>query len=288
MVKITATKTKKLTPSSSSSSSPDSNKAMKISRISHSNNNQQKEENDDVGPLVSASSVVRRYSCSGGPTALRVLVLDLPLFLMLALSGAMAFIFHVHDQYWHAQIQALMWTAERKSRESTYYTRQCKAEDMSTKRGSDLFLSPNATAQEALEHQLQHGFTIFKNVLSPTTTLNLRNHIVSRNQNLSQTPGESLFVMDQQNRYSFTPNMATEVPFQRALAELTTHVQLNAAVAAILGPDPALLEIAPITNTFGAENQGWHVCCVLVDAVLSLWLLLLLWFVLRLPHHFSL
>jgi hypothetical protein len=184
-----------------------------------------------------------------------LLLLDLPLLILLLTYAAMEWVHHVHDHYLFTQLQDVMWTTDRSEQEITYYRRPCSADDMTTKNGADLFLSEDATPEEAYEHNLLHGFSVFKSVLSPETATDLRNFVLSRNRNL--TDEESIYVIENTNRYSF--GLGTEEPsVVRALKELTNNELLQPAIEKILGPNPALIELTAITSAYGATDQYWH------------------------------
>lgn len=126
---------------------------------------------------------------------------------------------------------------------------------MSTTNKEDLFLPDTATPQDAYEHQLRHGFTVFPNVLSDETATNLRNYIVSKNSELTDT--ESNFVIAKENRYSF--NLGMEEPsVSTAAMELTNNRILKASIEKIMGKNPALLEMTAITSSMNAVAQHWH------------------------------
>ena len=118
-----------------------------------------------------------------------------------------------------------------------------------------MFLSHDATPEDAYQHQLKHGFTVFPNVLSDETAANLRSFIDSRNRNL--TEAESNYVIANENRYSF--GLGTETPeVAKAMTELTTNTRLKASIEKIMGPNPSLIEMTAITSSYGAVAQEWH------------------------------
>jgi ectoine hydroxylase-related dioxygenase (phytanoyl-CoA dioxygenase family) len=185
---------------------------------------------------------------------LRTAIFDLPLFAILFLYAATVWFRHVHDNYLVPQLESLPFGDDRG--ESTYYHRRCDdASDMTTFNGADLFLPLSATPEEAYDHQLKHGFTIFQGILKPETCENLRNFVISRNHNLKEE--ETIYVIENDKRYSF--GLGTEEPsVTAAMKELATSPRLRPALEAILGPDPALIEMTAITATYGADAQWWH------------------------------
>jgi hypothetical protein len=186
---------------------------------------------------------------------LRTLFCDIPLLVVLLTYFSLNWIHHVHDNYLYPQMQALVWDEERATQDITYYTRFCDADDMTTKNGADLFLPRDASPKEAYEHQLLHGFTIFKSVLTTPTARDLRSFVSSRNRNL--TSMESIFVIEGNNRFSF--GLGTEEPsVAKAMKELANHDQLRRSLEKIIGPNPALIEMTAITSSYGAVAQWWH------------------------------
>jgi hypothetical protein len=188
-------------------------------------------------------------------TAIRTLLLEFPLVIVLGLYMFLVWVHHVHDNYLKPQMEAAVWNKERALKEMTYYNRRCDDHDMSTTEGHDLFLSETATPQDAYQHQLRHGFTVFPNVLSDETATNLRNFVVSRNRNLDES--EAIFVLSNTNRYSF--GLGTEEPsVTKAMMELASNKRLKESMEKIIGPNAALIEMTTITSAYGAENQEWH------------------------------
>ena len=184
----------------------------------------------------------------------RTMLLDLPLALCFAAYFAAAWTHRVHDLYLEPQISALVWDDARMYEEETYYMRHCDVTDQSTHNGADLFLPLNATAEDAYEHQLTHGLTVFRSALSDKTATELRNYIRSKNFKLRKE--ESIFVIANTNRYSF--GLGTEEPsVTKAIMELASNERLKPALEKILGPNPALIEMTAITSTYGAKDQYW-------------------------------
>mmetsp|Transcript_2040 Transcript_2040/g.2893 ORF Transcript_2040/g.2893 Transcript_2040/m.2893 type:complete len:1042 (-) Transcript_2040:121-3246(-) len=186
---------------------------------------------------------------------LRVLILEFPISFCFAVYLAAAWTHQLHDKYLEPQIRALEWTEERKFDETTYYKRLCTSDDLSASKGKDLFLSIDATSQEAYEHQLKHGITVFPSVLEEEAATQLRDYIISRNHNLTEE--ESIFVIEGDNRYSFA--LGSEEPsVSKAMAQISTNERFKPALEKILGRNPALIEMTAITASSGAKPQYWH------------------------------
>lgn len=186
---------------------------------------------------------------------LRALFLDVPLILLLALYVSFCWVHHVRDLYLKPQMDAMVWTPERAEKEITYYQRFCDASDMTTQNPVDLLLPDDATVEDAYQHQLVHGLTVFSRVLSDETATTLRDMVISRNKNLTEK--DSIFVLSNMNRFSF--GLDTEEPsVVQALKELTHHELLVQVLEKVLGPNPALIEMTAITAEYGAVPQRWH------------------------------
>ena len=187
--------------------------------------------------------------------AIRSLLVDAPLCLLLLLYVAVHWISYVGNTYLVPQYYDLLMTDERLAKEMTYYVRDCSKKDLSTLQGMDLFLPSDATVEDAYQHQLRHGFTVFRSVLSPTTAKNLRDHVTAKNYNLTEQ--ESIYVIENNNRYSF--GLGTDEPaVAAAVKEVTTHPLLKASMDKIIGPSSALIEMTAITASYGAVHQWWH------------------------------
>jgi ectoine hydroxylase-related dioxygenase (phytanoyl-CoA dioxygenase family) len=187
--------------------------------------------------------------------AFRTLLLDVPLLIVLLIYAGVAWFSHVHDEYLVPQLKALPFTTDRSLWDLTYYTRECSVDDMSTMNGADLFLPTDASPMDAYRHQLKHGFTVFQKILQPETCENLRNYIVARNRKITEE--ESIYVIEGENRFSF--GLGTEeISVRKALMEIGNSERLRSALEAILGKDPALIELTAITAANGAVAQWWH------------------------------
>jgi hypothetical protein len=216
---------------------------------------------DTSTPLKSEERKVPRNAAPLNPrrswfgVLVRTLVLDAPLLIALLIYAAVDWVHYVEVHYLTPQLSALEFSPSRYDSERTYYERTCSVEDMTTTNGADLFLPLDATPEEAYQHQLLHGFTVFPSVLSEETANNLRDFILSRNRKL--TEDENILVIAGEKRFSF--GLGTEEQSeQRALMELASSDQLKPALEEVLGPNPALIELTAITASYGAKAQYWH------------------------------
>ena len=181
--------------------------------------------------------------------------MDLPLLLVLLLYASVNWLDYVHRTFILRQAQAFYWSSKRAEEEHTYYSRTCDAADLSTNSTADLFVpssSSDFTPQEAAAIQLQHGFTFIPNVLTPQTMQELRDTIHYRNHNDKQ-----LFVISAEHRFNIL--LGTEdVSVRNALVEVANHGPFRSSLEAMLGPNPALVELTAITSSAGAKAQYWH------------------------------
>lgn len=186
---------------------------------------------------------------------LRFVLMDAPLLVVLLLYASVNWFDYVHRTYILRQAQAFYWSPERTEQEHTYYNRYCDANDLSTNTTADLFVpsnDPNFTPQDAAAIQLKHGFTFIENVLSPQTMQELRDHIHYKNHNDKQ-----LFVISAEHRFNILLG-TEERSVRNALIEVANHVQFRSSLEAMLGPNPALVELTAITSSAGAKAQYWH------------------------------
>ena len=138
-------------------------------------------EKAQIYPKANKEKPSKRGGSATASILLRVVLLDSLVFLILLTFASLSWVHHVSIQYLTKQIEAATWDAARDLTDQCYYFRYCDANDISTSNATDLYLSPEATPQDAYQHQLQHGFTVFPHVLSRETATNLRNFVISKN-----------------------------------------------------------------------------------------------------------
>jgi len=187
--------------------------------------------------------------------ALRTLLLDLPVVLTLATYVSLVWVHYVHDAYLEPLFEVVNWDGKRAQEEMTYYARPCDETDLSATDGAELFLSPDATPEQAYQHQLKHGFTVFQNVLNLETSRNLRDYIDGRNRELQRE--EKLYVIEGEHRFSFGL-WAEEPSVQQAVMEVANHPLMKPTLEKVLGPNPAVIEMTAITSSYGAVSQWYH------------------------------
>ena len=185
---------------------------------------------------------------------LRAILLDVPMFLIFFSYMSLLGIQRIHDLYLSKQMEAMSWTTERAANEFTYYDRNCTVDDLSTRDPNDLFLSWNATAEEAYRHNLKHGFSLFRDVLSEDTASDLRQYI--RQKSNLVTEEENFPLKNKRHRYTFGLDLR-DPAVAKAIQEFASHRQLSEAVELILGKHAALIEMGMITSMYGAIDQPW-------------------------------
>ena len=99
---------------------------------------------------------------------------------------------------------------------------------------------------------LRHGVSVYQNVLTDETATAVREYIQERNR-----VEKGFYVIENAHRKSF--GLTMEHPsIQKALQEIASHPQLNPAMEAIMGVDPAIIEFTAITSMNGAVDQFFH------------------------------
>ena len=99
-------------------------------------------------------------------------------------------------------MEAARWIdSDRLFDEYTYYSRNCDATDLSTNYMSDMTLSTDTTSSDAVDSFMSHGMGLFPKLVQDDTSEALRNHILKRNEEL--TEGESIPLDGPQGRWSF-------------------------------------------------------------------------------------
>jgi hypothetical protein len=171
-------------------------------------------------------------------------------FLFLALVAALC-LFQINQDYLHPQIQLMKWlNTGRDAKELTYYHRDCDGNDVTATSVDELLIQKDATTDEAVDHMLQHGVSVYPNLLTNETASILRDFIDYENKRQ-----KGWFVIENENRYSWGIDMNMHPAFQTYWRELASHSQFSKAIQAIVGPDPAIIEYTAITSSYGAVDQ---------------------------------
>lgn len=147
--------------------------------------------------------------------------------------------------------------------ELTYYHRRCDHRDISTHDANDLLIDPNMTVEERQEVVLTHGAAVLQDVLSHPTARELRSYLETRHHefhsNNLKLPWDELFWDgDNGSRLSLGLGPEDASIVERAIAEVGANAELKKTVEAIVGEDPAVVEVSTLSTMHDAEPQGIH------------------------------
>lgn len=186
---------------------------------------------------------------------LRSLVIDIPLTLLFTAIVAAAIVDKVHDKYLAKQIDLMKFQENsRDFLELTYYHRYCEMDDEISATSNDQLLVPeNATAEECVAHQMTHGVSVYRNLLTPETMHELREFIVEENKKQ-----DGFYVIENDFRYSWGIDVNMHPAIKKYWKELGSNELLVKGIQAIVGPDPAIIEFTAITSAYGAADQFDH------------------------------
>lgn len=140
--------------------------------------------------------------------------------------------------------------------ENMYYGRECTADDLSTNDASDLYVDPNSKPKELFDHQMTHGTSIYPNVISDETAIELRDYILKRNEKL--TDADSIGVIENENRWSFGIGVNDDPIVTKMLREFAMNKMLRSGLEGVAGRNPAIVELTAISVGPGAKDQFWH------------------------------
>jgi hypothetical protein len=178
------------------------------------------------------------------------------LLILLALMMTAVVIHQIHDDYLYPQLRLMIWDDEddpRPYKETTYYHRYCTSEDFTANSVPELVITDDYTAQEATEHMLTHGASIYPNLLTNDTAKQLRDWIVRENK-----LRDGWNVIENKNRYSWGIDMNQHPKLQTFFEELVANELFLATLEKIVGPDPSIIEFTAITSSYGATDQYLH------------------------------
>lgn len=186
----------------------------------------------------------------------RCCLIDIPLILIFVIGICCVCLHTIHTEYLVPQIDLMRFTDEDREIASTYYERVCDPDDLSTDNTYDLLIGKNFSADDCEHHMMRHGMQMYEGILEKNTSESLRNFILKRNSELSDS--ESIFVLENQNRWSFGIGPNEHPIVSKALNEISTHSQFRPAIEKISGRNPAIIEFTAITSAYGAADQFWH------------------------------
>lgn len=186
---------------------------------------------------------------------LRFAIIDFPVASLFAAMVATLFLHEAHDKYLAKQIDLMIF--QEKSRdfwEQTYYHRYCQMDDeVSATSTEELFVPINATADECVEHQMTHGVSVYRDLLTPETMHELREFIVEENKKQ-----DGFYVIENEHRWSWGIDVNMHPSIKKYWKELGSNELLVRGIQAIVGPDPAIIEFTAITSGYGAKDQFDH------------------------------
>ena len=160
----------------------------------------------------------------------------------------------IHDEYLSKQIELMRFLPDnRQLTDTTYYHRVCDESDITATSTLDLLLDENATKEEAANHMLKHGASMYPNLLSKETADALR-EFIDRENKIQQ----GWYVIENEYRYSWGIDINMHPALKTYWKELASNRLLVEALEEIVGPDPAIIEFTAITSAYGAKDQFDH------------------------------
>jgi hypothetical protein len=190
-------------------------------------------------------------------TILRTILMDLVMITLFSILVGVLLLHQIHDEYLYPQLKLMRFEFDgRDFTDTTYYHRHCTGEDFkaSAKSVQDLIITDSFTTRDATEHQLTHGVSVYRNLVSEETAKILREWIIEQNR----IRGKDIDVIQNYKRYSFHLENNMHPVLQRFWKELASNKQFMDGLEAIMGPDPAIIEFASITSSYGAKDQHDH------------------------------
>ena len=188
--------------------------------------------------------------------ALRILLLDAPFTFLLVLYAITLLLHQCNDLYVRPQIfELLQWNRrpDRQRDEVTYYSRMCTEADQTAFEPEEILATPGVhSTDDVVDLMLKHGVTVFPDILSPETALELRDFVLEHNGK-----GDDFYVLKGENRHSLGLKMEEPV-VRKAMQEISTHPVLQPALKQIVGENAAVYKLHSITSKFGSEAQSVH------------------------------
>ena len=220
------------------------NETIKIEKIKI---NENKNKNPNENENKKTSNIFKIF---------RSILIDLPLVTCFLLTILTVSLSHIYDEYLSPQLAQFKYDDTNRRNDLTYYHRVCPLGQMSTTKAEDLYINDDFTTDDAAEHMMVHGMSVYNDLIQPETAQTLRKYIVERNQNLKGK--EAISVIHNENRWSFGIGANDHPSVAKALNEIATNSVFRPALEKIAGDDPALIEMTAITAGYGATDQFWH------------------------------
>jgi hypothetical protein len=134
--------------------------------------------------------------------------------------------------------------------------------DISTHDANDLLIESHMTSSKRREIMMTHGAIVQQHILSRNTSTELRQYLEKRHdfyRSTKKLPWNELFWDGGDgNRLSLGIGPEDHPVIARALTEVAQNNQLKATLEAILGPNPAVVEVSTLTTMHGATHQDIH------------------------------
>lgn len=189
-------------------------------------------------------------------TAARFVFVELPLVILFVLGLMSYMTCYIYDEYLDPQFDLMIYTDENRTRDRTFYHRTCSPSEITTLNAEDLYIQDHYTTDDAVEHMLTHGMSVYRNILKQETAADLRKWVLERNKSLQKK--DEIDVISNTNRWSFYIGANDHPSVTKAIQEVATHPVFRPALEKIVGVNPAIIEMTAITSAFGAEDQFWH------------------------------
>lgn len=212
-------------------------------------------------PLQQQHLNLRRRGSSVMGITLRIIVLDLPLFLICILYCTILYIDWISTNY--LVPQSILQQFHTLPQDVTYYHRICTVADQTAHNSTELIVDIGPTndstttttkIQKAVHKMLVHGATIIPNLISVETATQLREYILQ--ENLKED--HLIYVIENKHRWSFPIQVDQHPIISTALQEILHQPNLQEYIEAVMGTDPAVIEFTAITQAYGAADQFWH------------------------------
>lgn len=191
-------------------------------------------------------------------SAVRTLLVDVPLMVLFASLVFVQAVNYVGRAYFEPQVELMDYLSSgtRELSDSTYYSRECTAEDVSATSLEELELRPGRdTAHTAVTTMLTHGVVTYPDrLLSKATADAARAFIVAENA----VHPHQWDLLEGSNRYAWGIDMHMDPSIAAIWKELASNRLLVESVEAIAGRDPAVVEFTAITAEYGAKSQKDH------------------------------
>lgn len=190
---------------------------------------------------------------------LRMILLDAPLCVLFGSFFISVVVMDLNKTYFLPMVSHKNWhESSQKYEEGTYYARKCNELDLTSTNPQDLILPLDATPQQAHDHILKHGASVYRNLVTPETAAGMRKYILRENAELEKNEDKAISLISNKNRWSFRIGADDDPVVAQMLKELGTHPVLRPAFDEIMGDEAAMVELTAITSANGAKDQHWH------------------------------